>query len=320
MSIRQGGDVSSPSPAPLNRSDSIDPSGTEAAVPRRGTRGWMTESGLVVVKWSNWGKRRFYVNTLDDRPVGWLDRDSGERSLDLPELASEFEAAVEEAATLDDRVGSSPRRTFVEPAVDLSARRPGEHLEAHIAATVEAGRELKPAVTGFEGKRAYSSWELGVLGEQAVAQELARLVDLDPRWSFLNSIPVGTHKSDIDHLVIGPGGVFTINTKHHHGGTVWVAEGACNVNNSWQHYVENSRSEAERASSLLGAAAGIPVAVTGLVVLVGVVKLTVKAQPVDVQVLDQAELVTFLTNRPFMLDEDVADLVLNSARLGCTWR
>ncbi|MFE7074420.1 nuclease-related domain-containing protein [Streptomyces sp. NPDC057620] len=26
----------------------------------------------------------------------------------------------------------------------------------------------------------------------------------------------------IDHLLIGPGGVFTINTKHHQGAPVWV--------------------------------------------------------------------------------------------------
>ncbi|MCC6497732.1 MAG: NERD domain-containing protein [Propionibacteriaceae bacterium] len=280
----------------------------------------MTESGLVVVKWSNWGKHRLYVNTVAEQRVGWLDLDTGERSLDLPQFASVFEAALEEVADIDERGSYSPRRTVTPPVLDLADRRPGEHLEAQIAATIEAGRELKPAVPGFEGKRAYSSWELGVLGERAVADELDRLVDLDPRWAFLNSIPVGTHKSDIDHLVVGPGGVFSINAKHHHGGTVWVGEDAFKVIHAWQHYVRDSRSEAARASSLLCAAAGADIAVAGLVVLVGVAKLTVAAQPLDVQVLEASELVDFLISRPTTIDRDAAAVVLSSARLSCTWR
>ncbi len=31
--------------------------------------------------------------------------------------------------------------------------------------------------------------------------------------------------SDIDHLVIGKGGVYPVNTKRHPGGKVWVREG-----------------------------------------------------------------------------------------------
>ena len=175
---------------------------------------------MIVVKWSRWDKHRLYVNTSDERTVGWLDLDTGERRLEEPSLASAFEAALREAESRDERGGYAPRRTLPDPALDLAHRRPGEHLEAHIAASLEAGRELKPAVPGFEGRRAYSSWELGVEGEQMVAEELERLVALDPRWGFLNSIPVGTHGADIDHLVVGPGGVFTINAKHHHGGEV----------------------------------------------------------------------------------------------------
>ena len=33
---------------------------------------------------------------------------------------------------------------------------------------------------------------------------------------------VGERGSDIDHLAIGPGGVFTINAKHHAGAKIWV--------------------------------------------------------------------------------------------------
>lgn len=280
----------------------------------------MTETGLIVVKWSKWGKHRLYVNTADDRTVGWLDVDSGEPTLDMPELKPDFEAALQEARAIEETVGYVPRRTIADPVLDLAFRRPGEHLEQQIAAASEAGRELKPAQPDFPGRRAYSAMELGVLGERAVADELNQLVGLDPRWAFVNSIPVGTHNADIDHLVVGPGGVFTVNSKHHHDGHVWVGEDALMVNHVWQHYVRESRSEAERASSLLSSACGIEVKATGLVVFVGLANLTIKAQPVDVEVLDQTELVGFLRDQPQSLDDGSADLVLRSARLSCTWR
>ena len=95
------------------------------------------------------------MNTGDDQRVGWLDLDTGERSLDMVELASEFDAALQEAALIEERGRYSPRRNVTPPIVDLLDRRPGEHLEAQIAATIEAGRELKPAASGFEGKRLF---------------------------------------------------------------------------------------------------------------------------------------------------------------------
>jgi len=45
----------------------------------------------------------------------------------------------------------------------------------------------------------------------------------------LDSIPVGDNGSDIRHLVIGPAGVFSLNTKHHFDASFWVAGNCCNV-------------------------------------------------------------------------------------------
>jgi hypothetical protein len=35
-----------------------------------------------------------------------------------------------------------------------------------------------------------------------------------PEWTVLHSVPVGTGSTDIDHIAIGPAGVFTLNTKY----------------------------------------------------------------------------------------------------------
>ena len=71
--------------------------------------------------------------------------------------------------------------------------------------------------------------------------------------------PVGKGDSDIDHVVIGPGGVFTINTKNHSGQKVWVAGRIFLVNGQKQPHLRNAGHEAQRASRLLSAAAGFRV-------------------------------------------------------------
>ncbi len=302
-------------------------------VPQHGLDDAKGDGPLVVVPWSKWGKRRLYVSTADGDRVGWVDLDTGERSLAVSGRASEFEAAIQsysEDAYLPRRgiaapaeqarsAATSPRRAEPEPT-DLTGNRPGEQLEDQIAAALQAGQEPTPSGTGLSGERGCSGSELGVLGERKVAEELDRLVALDPRWAYINSIPVGTNNSDIDHLAVGPGGVFTINAKHHHDANVWVGEDALMVSGIWKHYVRNSRHEAESASKLLSATANTAVSVRGLIVPVGVADLTVKEQPSDVQVVDGSQLVDFLMSQPAVLDAYMIALVLTCARLSTTWR
>ncbi len=62
---------------------------------------------------------------------------------------------------------------------------------------------------------------------------------------------MGRGESDIDHVVIGPPGVFTINTKFSPGKDVWVAGRGMYVGGAKQHYVVNALCEARRASTYL---------------------------------------------------------------------
>jgi hypothetical protein len=64
----------------------------------------------------------------------------------------------------------------------------------------------------------------------------------------------GEMRGDIDHLVIGPPGVITINTKHHPRGKVLVDGDAITVNGRGTAYVAKARKEAERARSMLATA------------------------------------------------------------------
>ena len=109
------------------------------------------------------------------------------------------------------------------------------------------------------------SWYQGVIGERRIAQLLRQL---GPEWTVLHSVPFGTGSTDIDHVVIGPGGVFTINTKYSPGKDVWSAGVGMYVGGHKQRYVRRSLDESRAASDRLSQQVGRKVPVFGVVVFV----------------------------------------------------
>lgn len=110
------------------------------------------------------------------------------------------------------------------------------------------------------------SWFVGAQGERAVGTLLA---GLGPEWLVLHAVPIGAGTKDVDHLLVGPPGVFAINTKHHRDARVWVGDHVLRLNNSNTHHLRAARSDARDASRRLNAAAGYPVSVTSVLVIVG---------------------------------------------------
>jgi hypothetical protein len=74
---------------------------------------------------------------------------------------------------------------------------------------------------------------------------------------------------DIDHLVIGPAGVFTVNTKHHPRAEIKVGAKVLFVNGHAQPYVSKACREAERVRVALAEALGYRVHVGPLIVVHG---------------------------------------------------
>jgi hypothetical protein len=131
-------------------------------------------------------------------------------------------------------------------------------------------------------------------------------------------VPVGNRGSDIDHVVVGPAGVFTVNTKHHPGARIWVAGDTVKVNGLRHAYIRNSRYEAERASRLLSDACEFDVPVTPLIVVVNVEQLTIKDPPQDVHVLTRGRLRGWLQRRP-ELSASTGEAIFEKARRSSTW-
>jgi hypothetical protein len=205
------------------------------------------------------------------------------------------------------------------PAPTLAGRSPGQEV---IAATLRFQEGQPPRswwgrLTGASPLSAEShSWYRGAVGEIAVGQILGRL---GPEWTVLHAVPVGAGASDIDHVLIGPVGVFTLNTKNHAGKTVWVAERAIMVDGHKQHYLSHSRHEAARAGKRLSAAVGEPVPVTPVLVLIEPKNLTIKQRPTGVEVVADRQLLRSLQRRRSVLTEQQVARITAAAVVPSTW-
>jgi hypothetical protein len=160
------------------------------------------------------------------------------------------------------------------------------------------------------------AWRIGADGEEEVGRRLAKL---GGDWRVLHAVPVGERDSDIDHVVIGPPGVFTLNTKNHPGKSIWVAERTLMVSGQKTEYLRNSTFEARRAKALLSAACGFDVPVEAVIVVMGE-KLTIKAPLLDVHVVARRGIVKWLKGRPPTLTPEGVAEIYQQARSAATWR
>lgn len=154
------------------------------------------------------------------------------------------------------------------------------------------------------------------LGERAVGKLLAQL---GRGWSALHSVPVGPEVDRLDHLVIGPAGVFTVTTRNHPGQDVAVSGRTVLVAGMKVAHIRDAEHDLGRAERNLSGALGESLAVTGLLVFVNPVSLTMRNVPKDLQVLHSSELLPWLEAQPDVLDDTEVERIVTTARLSTTW-
>ena len=160
------------------------------------------------------------------------------------------------------------------------------------------------------------SWAQGADGEEVVG---ARLQQLEPLgWRALHAIPIGNRGSDIDHLLIGPGGVFTINTKNHDRSKVWVSDRVIMVNGQKTDHLRNSRYESERVSKILSRATPWSVPVTATIIILADTY-TVKRLPNDVLVIRRRDVPSHFKRLPAIYSDEAVDVIYEVARRSTTW-
>lgn len=160
------------------------------------------------------------------------------------------------------------------------------------------------------------AWRTGADDEGKVAKQLDRLGD---SWRALHAVPVGERGSDIDHVVIGPAAVFTLNTKNHSHAKVWVAEHALLVNGQKTNHFRNSGYEAARTKKLLSLTCGFGIEVEPVIVVMAAAAITFKGRPPEVPVLLRRQLVKWLSSRPHVLTPEGVEEVFVQARRVTTW-
>lgn len=203
---------------------------------------------------------------------------------------------------------------------DLALNRPGAAARSESAEQRDSAPTPTLLARAFGPKGAERNSRVGADAELEIAEMLQVL---DGRWRVLHAVPSGDRGSDIDHLVVGPAGVFTIDIKHHPEAKVWVAGDTFKVNGRNQRYVRNSRQVAARAAKLLSARAQFDVDVRGIITVVGTAHgLMVKEQPADglVSVVTAAMLVKHLESLPNVLGAPSRDRIYEVARHLATWQ
>jgi hypothetical protein len=162
-------------------------------------------------------------------------------------------------------------------------------------------------------------WDRGADGEDTVQALLEAGLPADEGWRIERSVVVTSKGTDIDHIVVGPAGVFTINTKHHPGKRIWVSPAQFLVDGHTQDYLRNSIHEATRAEQRLGAACGYSVHVQSVIVVVGAASFDVVEQPVGPRVESADNVVAWLRSLPPVLSVEKAGSIATAVSNPDTW-
>ncbi len=197
--------------------------------------------------------------------------------------------------------------------VDLAAQLPGHGVLAHIRAQLAAAAVPHGAISTVALQAALRPWAVGFVGEEAVGLELALL---DPQWRVLHSVAVGRHGADIDHLLIGPPGIFAVTARHHRGGPVDVRRDAL----SWgADSMMSARQEAHLVRAALAAELPAMCPVTPIICTVGA---TPPHQGLTdgFWVIEDHRLVGALSALDPVLSAEQVDLLYDRARRSTTWR
>ncbi|WP_062202822.1 nuclease-related domain-containing protein [Demequina salsinemoris] len=257
-------------------------------------------TGFTVTRLGAPGRDRVRVARADGTELGWIDLGTGcltvspEGDAELVDLAVRAWAAREHIAV---------------PALD-----PPDD-PARILAAAPGPTEI-PGVTARDDAEPHDD----PAASDAISARLDRLADVG--WQVLHGVPFGPAGSRLDHLLVGPGGVFTVTTRNHRGKRVWIGADDVMVDGRPANHLLDARADADIAGRLLSDATGALVEVRPtLVIVAGAIGqgLTFLQPPADVAVLRPLDLPDHFERRAGVLTLEEVDEIANAARRPATW-
>lgn len=160
------------------------------------------------------------------------------------------------------------------------------------------------------------AWRIGADAEETVGSRLDRLDQNE--WLALHDILLTDKGTNLDHLVIGPAGVFSLNTKNHPKKKVVVTERGFRVNGYRTNYLRAAVAEAARAGEVLRRHVDFSVFVRPVIVLIGA-ELEVRNMPTDVSVIRRRDLPTWFNRQLAALPVDQVKELQRVAGRPATW-
>jgi hypothetical protein len=204
-------------------------------------------NGLRVIPAWRHGQERLYVCLTDGRNVAWYDREAARVNLLSEDRREDVLDALGPFLTGPVTVGPPPvptpaelARLTLHPDDDLAPNRPGEAL------IIDLDRDPGPAhrLRADPRRRALAA-------EQAVGEALDRLEGAG--WHTLHSLPL-PGGDRLHHLVIGPGGLFSVHALYARKQRVVVADPMVTVGRREPRpLIRHLRADAGRASYALTA-------------------------------------------------------------------
>ncbi|MFI6443400.1 nuclease-related domain-containing protein [Kitasatospora sp. NPDC050543] len=299
---------------------------------------------LTVRPWRKPGKWRLYVNRAGVRgaAVAWLDCLTGVVEIQDAERESAALAKVEEwcasygqsvpprtVRRCGDATPSAPAKApvpkqrvsvpFLPPLRDeddLALNAPGAGLESMLRREEQSHNVwVRLVAKATRNPLGAPTTLLGLEGERIVGAGLEPLRIAG--WKVLHGMPLPSG-ADIDHVVIGPPGVFTINTKHHPDATVRVGDKMVGVNRNSFPYLANAEFEASRTAALLEEWCGFEVPVHPIIAVVGARKIT-RAGASPVAVVAGEQIASNLPQTPTRLTPERVERVFTVARHRHVW-
>ncbi|MEU9989882.1 nuclease-related domain-containing protein [Streptomyces sp. NPDC048045] len=235
-------------------------------------------SGLRVVPTWRHGRERLYVCGPDGGNVAWYDRETGRVNLIGEDRRQDVLEALKPFLTGPVTVGPPPvptpaelARLTLHPDDDLAPNRPGEALIVALDRDPGPAHRIRPDLR----RRALAA-------EQTVGEALDGLEGAG--WHTLHSVPL-PGGDRIHHLLIGPGGLFTVHALYARKQRVLVADPMVTLGRrEAEPLLRRLRADADRASYALTAE------VRPVLALAGPADLRITAPPRGIRILQDPDL------------------------------
>lgn len=252
------------------------------------------DEALIVRRWRRYGADRLYVTGESGARLGCVDLQSGEVIIDQPAA----EAGVRRAAQ------AYLRADVTELVLPLTLDKQLGTLDALDG----------PPSDGSGSAAEHARRERG----GSVRTRLDRLTQ--EGWQVVHGVPLGRQGTVVDHLLLGPGGIFTVTERAHPGRRVRVEGRSIELDGRPVPYLRDARLEAARVQGLLRAAVGSQLRVRGVLVLQGVLDLRTDEQPDEPLVVARHDVPGIFRGLPERLEAPRVDAVAAIARQRTTWQ